>query len=72
MLIQDRQSTLMTLEELQAILPADSGGSKPSLRWISNEARRLKCYRRIGKVACIPAEAWPYFRKGKVWPEASE
>ncbi len=59
---------LITLEEAQARLPADSGGSKPTTRWINNRARKLNCYIKNGKVACIHADALPYFLRNEPWP----
>ena len=43
------------------------GPRKPSQRWISKEARRLGCYRKVGREVFILAEAWDHFVKGEQW-----
>lgn len=55
---------LIPLAEVQERLPAGPDGSKPTLRWISTEARRLRCYRQIGRRAFIDARAWTNFVRG--------
>ena len=61
---------LIPLEKAHERLTAS--GVKTTLRWISEEARRLKCYRRVGKSAAIPAAAWEYFERGETWPKGEE
>ena len=63
-------SGLIPLEEARDRLTAS--GMKTTLRWISEEARRLKCYRKVGKTAAIPAAAWEYFERGEPWPKGEE
>jgi hypothetical protein len=62
---------LIPLVEAQRLLPADASGCKPSLRWISTEARRLGCYRKVGKRCGILRRAWGAFVCGMPWPEQS-
>ena len=47
---------LIPLNEAQKRLPGN-----PSIRWISTEARRLGCYRRVAKEAYIIERAWNHF-----------
>lgn len=51
---------LIHLQEAQKRLPGN-----PSIRWISTEARRLGCYRRVGKEAYIIERAWRDFVEGE-------
>jgi hypothetical protein len=51
---------LIHLQEAQKRLPGN-----PSIRWISTEARRLGCYRRVGKEAYIIERAWQSFVEGE-------
>jgi hypothetical protein len=62
---------LILLTDARERLPAGPNGEKPTLRWISTEARRLHCYRQMGKHAFIIEAAWQYFIEGRPWPFAS-
>lgn len=57
--VATRPTGLIPLLEAQSRLPGN-----PSLRWLSTEARRLGCYRRVGKEAFIIERAWQHFVEG--------
>ena len=64
-------SDLIPIEDARQRLPPLPDGSRATARWVSEEARRLGCYRKIGKGAFIIGAAWEYFIQGRPWPYAS-
>jgi hypothetical protein len=61
------ENGLIALEDARLLLPVLPDGSRPTTRWVSEEARRLGCYRKMGKGAFIERAAWKHFVWGIPW-----
>lgn len=68
---EQQDDSLVPLEEARKRLPTGPDGAAPTIRWVSEEARRLGCYRKIGKHAYIEKAAWRNFVWGVPWRQSA-